>query len=310
MEKFKIKSIDEFDVDFVANYNKPAENVPEAEVDSNINIDDIAPETTSEDAATQILFDNTQADTTFENLAQQQTPPQAPVAVNPVPQQPAKKPEEKKKPEKAKQSGLAITGKIIATILLVATVVTFIFGCFVSVFLDNNNLDIGFSFTTVNADTKNSAAEDAEIIVSKGDMILSAKPDANEYFDIVNEAKLNGESVFVSYSSNPTDENSYSDLYYVKEVVSVTDSNAVLSVVNLTSPAPGYESVEISSEDKSYHGVVKIYAPVLGGILHFASDYSILVCILFILMAAFWCLVLVLIDNQRNKTKKSKEKSK
>lgn len=309
MEKFKIKSIEEFDVDFVAKFNQPAADVTESETDRNINLDDLAPETTSDNAATQILFENTQPETLPEYSEQPQAapvPPQAP----PVPPQPEKKAEEQKKPEKAKQSGLAITGKIIATILLVATVITFIFGCFVSVFLDNNNLDIGFTLTTVNADTKNSSADDAVTIVSKGDMVLSSKPDPIKYFDILNETKLSGESLLISYSSNPADENSFSDIYYVKEVISATESGAVLSATNLTSPAPGYQSIEISTDDKSYHGVVKLYAPAIGGILHFASDYAILVCILFILMAAFWCLVLVLIDNQRNKTKKTKEKAK
>jgi len=306
MEKFKIKSIEEFDVDFVAKYNQPAAVVPEAEIDSNINIDDLAPKTQPDNETVQVVFENTQPESPVPSPAQQQIPRQT-VPVQPKPEN---KSDAKKKPEKAKQSGLAIAGKVIATILLAATVVTFIFGCFVSVFLDNNNLDIGISLTTVNADTMNSAGDNAVTIVSKGDMILSTKPDANEYFDILNEAKLNDESLLITYSSDPTNENSYSDVYYVKEVIYATESSAVLSATNLTSPAPGYQSIEISSDDKSYHGVIKLYAPALGGILHFASDYAILVCILFILMAAFWCLVLVLIDNQRNKTKKTKEKAK
>lgn len=306
MEKFKIKSIEEFDVDFVAKFNQPAADVPEAEINNDINLDDLAPETQPDIADAPVISENEQPEAPAEISVQPQTPPPA----EPVSPQPVKKPEEKKKPEKVKQSGLAITGKVIATILLVATVITFIFGCFISVFLDNSNLDIGFSFTTVNADTMNSAGDDAQAIVSKGDMILSTKPKPNEYYDILSEAQLNGDSLLISYSSDPANENSYSDVYYVKEVISATESGAVLSATNLTSPAPGYQSIEISTDDKSYHGIVKLYAPAIGGILHFASDYAILVCILFILMAAFWCLVLVLIDNQRNKPKKEKAKAK
>ena len=51
------------------------------------------------------------------------------------------------------------------------------------------------------------------------------------------------------------------------------------------------------------YGIVTNYIPVLGGLLHFAMDNVILVCILFVLLAALWCLILVLIENKKPKTK-------
>ncbi len=306
MEKFRIKSIDEFDLDFVNKYNEQksdAEPAP-AEPDLDLNLDALIPE--EESTAVQPISDSADApsDEVIIPPAEENVPPQV------IPAQPVHPPEDKNKPKKAKQSGLAITGKIIATILLVSTVVVFIFGCFVSVFIDNSSLDLGISLKTVNADTMNSSGIDAETIVSKGDMIISTKPDSIEYLNILNEAKSNNESILISYSSYPGDENSYSDVYLVKDVLSTSDTNAVLVAANLTTPAPGYQAVEINTSDKSYHGIVKFYAPKLGGILHFASSglNAVLVCFLFILVAAFWCLVLILIDNQRYKTKKAKTK--
>lgn len=311
MEKFKIKSIDEFDLDFVAKYNEPkAEDAPE-ETDNVLSIDALVPE---EESVTVQPESNPldMPQTMVITPPEAEIPPQAnaPIPPQPVAPQPMQAPKENKKSEKAKQSGLAITGKIIATILLVSTVVVFIMGCFVSVFIDNHNLNLGISLNTVNADTMNSSGADAETIVSKGDMIISTKPDSIEYFDILNGAKRNGESVLISYSSYPGDENSYSDIYLVKDVLSTSEENAVLIAANLTTPAPGYQSIEINTNDGSFHGIVKIYAPKLGGILHFASSglNAVLVCLMFILIAAFWCLVLVLIDNQRYKSKKAKSK--
>lgn len=300
MEKFKIKSIDEFDVDFVAKYNQPAAVVPEAETDSNINIDDIAPETQAENP--EII-----AQSEAPVVAQPQAVPQNP----PAPVQPEKKDEKKKKPEKVKQSGLAITGKVIATILLVATVVTFVFGCFTSVFLDNSALDLGISISTVNSDTKiNSVSEEVQIF-SKGDLVISKKEDNLKYAEIFNEASYGEDAklIYLTYTTVPDNEEYYSDVYRLTGVTSSSESNTVLTAVNLSSG--NYEAIEINTDSKDFHGLVtSFYIPMLGGILHFANDYAILVCILFILMAAFWCLILILIDNQRGKSKKSKSKSK
>lgn len=308
MEKFKIKNIEEFDLDFVAKYNKPAAEDPAADLDNDLKTDDIPEaETQTDNNDTQILFDEPQPAVPYDIPAQQQTPTQ----VAPLHPQPA----EKSKPEKVKQSGLAITGKVIATIMLAVTVITFVFGCFVSVFLDNDSLDIGININTVNSDTSIRTIEDNQekdiLIFSKGDLVISKKEDNLKYVDIFNEAKNGTESklIYLTYSTNPENKDTYSDIYRLTGVTSTSESNAVLTATNLSSG--NYETIEINTDNKNYHGVVtSIYVPLLGGILHFANDYAILVCILFILMAAFWCLVLVLIDNQRNKTKKTKEKSK
>ena len=66
------------------------------------------------------------------------------------------------------------------------------------------------------------------------------------------------------------------------------------------------ETNEIAPEkyaDSETFGIVKFYIPFVGGIILFAINNAILVCALFVLMAAFWCLLLVLIEKNSKKNK-------
>ena len=78
-------------------------------------------------------------------------------------------------PKKNKKSGGILAGKIISIIMLCVTVVTFILGCFVTIFLDNSGTNIGgICFNTMSHDIE-------ALGVSEGDLIISKKCDVTEY---------------------------------------------------------------------------------------------------------------------------------
>ena len=178
-------------------------------------------------------------------------------------------------PQKKNKGALA--GKIISIILLAATVVVFVLGCFVSIFLDNGGSNIGgFCFNTMSADILKS---NGKKLVSKGDLIISKMVEPDEY---VAEELLC--------------------------VPSATTSGCDIHMINSAS-ALGLEDAEIFTTDitnsnqlpytmlaSDCYGIVKSYLPAVGGLLSFAIENAILVCILFVLLAAFWCLLLVLLE--------------
>ncbi len=281
MDNFKIRSIDEFDFDFVAKLNENKNNEIES-VSTNGPITEIAKDNSAENNFT---YFNPQE----QNEVPNETPlsPAQPVAPSAIytPDEPMV---ETAKPQKEKQSGGAIAGKIISVILLAATIVVFVLGCFVTIFLDNHGSDLfGYTFNTVSSDTYDSKGTH---VVSKGDLIIAKKADASEY--------LPGELVAVK--SDYIGENYYSDVHVITFVNSVYESDAEITTVNLAESGMGTET--ISSNDT--YGIVKSKITALGTILHFAMDNAILVCVMFVLLAAMWCLVLVLIENKKVKTNK------
>lgn len=185
--------------------------------------------------------------------------------------------------EKKKSGKGAFAGKIISIVLLAATVVVFILGCFVSIFLDNNGSDIGgICFNTMSQDIEN-------LGVSQNDLIVSKKIEHNEY--------ASGDLISVpSAVENRCD------------IQSVNYSNVYSGDAQLTTTALeggiGYSSMVMASET---YGVVKFYIPVLGGLLNFAMDNAILVCVLFVLLSALWCLVLVLLEKSSKPTTKKQK---
>lgn len=291
MDNFKIKSIDEFDLDFITKYNEQKNN----EI-SSVSPDSLVPENTNTNA----VSDNNQDEinVSFFNTSLNQTPEQetedAPVFQDTAPTPLTQEHEpvsafDTENPVKKKRHGAAVAGKIISTVMLAATIVVFVLGCFVTIFLDNHGSELfGLCFNTVSTDTYDSTGKR---IVSNGDLVISKKVDASEYNP--------GELIVVK--SSYAGEGNYSDIHIITSVLSVSDANAELTTTNLATNGMGTET--ISSE--ATYGILDSYIPALGTILHFAMDNAVLICVLFVLLAALWCLLLVLIENQKTKTKKT-----
>ncbi len=188
--------------------------------------------------------------------------------------------------KKVKKSGGILAGKIISIIMLCATVVTFILGCFVTIFLDNNGTDLGgLCFNTM--------CQDIDTLgVSEGDLIISKKCDINEYSP--------GNLIAI-----PASGISGCDIQTLTFVDVYSEDNASFTITPVTNP--GYTTTVQSS---SCYGIISSYIPALGGILNFAMDNAILVCILFVLLSAFWCLILVLMERSSKTAEPSPKKTK
>lgn len=193
-----------------------------------------------------------------------------------------------------KNTGVLI-GKIVSIILLASTVIVFILGCFVSIFLDNNGSNIGgVCFNTMSTDLEVTGVSP----VSKGDLIISKIVQPGEY-----------------------------EMGDMIAVPSATTGGCDIHIINAVNPM-GIEDVELITNDitnqsqmantvyaSGCYGVVNSYIPAVGGLLSFAIENAILVCILFVLLAAFWCLLLVLLEKNAKqpatikpeKVKKSKK---
>ncbi len=176
----------------------------------------------------------------------------------------------------------ALAGKIISIVLLSVTVVVFILGCFISIFLDNNGSDLGgVCFNTMYQDIES-------LGVPQNALIISKKLEYNEY--------ASGDLIAVPSSvANRCD------------IQSVNYANVYSGDAQLTTTAlsggVGYSSSVVASQT---YGVVQFFIPALGGLLNFAMDNAILVCVLFVLLSALWCLVLVLLEKSKPATKKEK----
>lgn len=196
-----------------------------------------------------------------------------------------------KKAKKGKSSKGMLAGKIICVIMLVVTLLVFIGGCFISIFLNNDGVDLnGICFNTLATDTKLSKEE-----LKEGDLIISKKADFDELKDSLNKPiALPVEGV----------DNDGCKIEYIYSVSNIIEDEASILTYNP-------ETKEISAEkqvgDLTY-GIVTGYVPFIGGVLAFALNNAILVCILFVLMAAFWCLIMILIEkNARNKNEQISE---
>ncbi len=303
MEQFKLKSIDELDLEFVSasrgqsgssNINSGKSLIPE--------ISKTEPETPADDTVVGNYFQKPAQQLDEQPVYNPDTQPVKKKArpLVPIGQGASYSPVGAENAEetldfseddygeatvenKKKKSGKgAFAGKIISIVLLAVTVVVFILGCFVSIFLDNNGSDIGgICFNTMCQDIEN-------LGVSQNDLIISKKIEYNEY--------VSGDLISVpSSTANRCD------------IQSVNYANVYSGDAQLTTTALsggiGYSSTVMASET---YGVVKFYIPVLGGLLNFAMDNAILVCVLFVLLSALWCLVLVLLEKSAKPATKKK----
>lgn len=305
MEQFKLKSIDELDLEFVS-----ASRGQDASININSN-KSLIPEISKTEPDNNV--DETVGTSYFQKPAQQ-------LDEQPVYAPDAQAPKKKARPlvpigqsaatyapvgaenndesldfsdadygevtvegEKKNGGKGAFAGKIISIVLLAATVVVFIFGCFITIFLDNNGSDIGgLCFNTMYQDIESLGVPQNALIVSK-------KIEYNEY--------VSGDLIAVpSVVENRCDIQSvsYSNIY---------SDDAQLTTTAL-SDGIGYSNSIMASET---YGVVKFYVPILGGLLNFAMDNAILVCVLFVLLSALWCLVLVLLEKSSKPATKKEQ---
>lgn len=292
MDNYKIKSIDEFDLDFISKINENnggdiASVSPDGPID-----------TVVEDESINITYnDDNSNENTFSTAEPQiNDDTQEPIAENALSYEPANDEthfdEQNDIESKDKQSAGATAGKVISIVFLAATIVVFVLGCFVTIFIDNHGSDIfGYTFNTVSTDTYDS---NGKKLFSRGDLVISHKGEPSEF--------VTGK--FVIVKSNSAGEEYYSDVHYITSVLSVSSDSAEIVTVNLSSP--GFGTSTISSEG-TYGICLDIgRLPAAGNILHFAIDNAVLTCVLFVLLSAFWCLILVLIENGKNKPKKQK----
>lgn len=302
MEQFKLKSIDELDLEFVAKTRGQtfsASTAPTQKInDISSQPDDIGGPYFSKPAK------SLNAEPTYSPQPEKQEKKPRPLV--PIGQSntgytpvgaPAKQEEKPFIPNinygetevedapKKKSKG-ALAGKIASIVLLSATVVVFVLGCFVSVFLDNGGSNIGgICFNTMSNDINVVGVSP----VSKGDLIISKKVD--EY--------TVGDMIAVPSASNGC------DIYIVNSITpGFGEDQLVASDITNGSHLP------CTVSESTCYGVVNSYIPAVGGLISFAMENAILVCILFVLLAAFWCLLLVLLeksDKASTKTKKEKK---
>ena len=187
---------------------------------------------------------------------------------------------------KAKKSKGALAGKIISIILLAATVIVFILGCFVSIFLDNNGSNIGgLCFNTMSTDLDVTGISP----VSKGDLIISKiiQPGEYETGDMIAVPSLTTEGC---------------DIHIINAVNPLGIEDAEFITNDITNQSQMSNTVYASN----CYGVVNSYIPAVGGLISFAIENAILVCILFVLLAAFWCLLLVLLEKSAKPSNNSR----
>lgn len=314
MEQFRLKSIDELDLEFVSKTraSKPAESGAEAK--------SLIPEINKADSVQR-------SEATVGSAPRYFNPPARPTSAEPAFEPKAEQPVQKKArplvpigqsspsyvpvgaddneqeedldfskinygeahidiPEKAKKSGGVLAGKIISIVMLAATVVVFMLGCFVAIFLDNNGSDIGgICFNTMSCDVE-------ALGVSKGDLIISKKLSASEYAaqDLI--------AVPASESGCSINVINYANI--------ISDSDSELSTTDIANQSA--YPVTIMASD--CYGLIQSYIPALGGILSFALQNAILVCLLFVLLAALWCLLLVFLEKKTPKAASSPKKAK
>ncbi len=313
MDQFKLKSIDELDLEFVSatrghseSVNKETKSViPEISKTETVNKAD---ETIGAHYFTKPVAVPAQENPIYTPQPEpekKKARPLVPIGQTPSPYSPVGAVEETEDEEvldfsdanygeakidddnkKAKKSGGVLAGKIISIIMLCATVITFVLGCFVTIFLDNGGSDIGgICFNTMSHDIE-------ALGVSEGDLIISKKLDVNEY-------------AYGNLIAVPASGISGCDIQTVTSVSVYSEDNASFT---LTSVTPGGYPYTVQYSD--CYGIINSYIPALGNILGFAMDNAVLVCILFVLLSAFWCLILVLMEKSSKPEAPKKEKAK
>ncbi len=293
MNEFKIISIEEFDADFVQN-KRVKKSKPKAAPISLIP-EMIKPEAKPAEPEEPIFTDEPTENIISDSPANEET-------INPEEEIPPKyfvKPSddesdedddiepappltEKKKKNKKSGAGL-LAGKIISIIFICITVVTFLLGCFVSIFLNNRAEAGGITFNTQLRDI--TIGDDT---ISEGSLIISKSISPDQYTENLNRPV-----------SVPVDgkENEGCDIMYIYGAKDITIDYATVEVYD---PVTNQISSRLYSHGEIF-GIVTHYIPFIGNLLVFAINNAILVSALFVLMAAFWCMILILIIKNNKK---------
>lgn len=309
--EFRLRNIEEFDADFVQNLRveKQQPAAPETvtpslipELEKNVPVN--AVQTPPQKSATEIYFDNTIRPPV--NPAPAQTTPRPLVPIGsgqtaiPVSQEkiggattPVSNPvlnfdesdfdTQEEKPKSAKGARAL---KIVSIILMSITIVIFLLGCLVSVFINNNGTNLaGYCFNSQLRDVT-FKTDSGDVKLSKGDLIVSKSLDAAQY----------EKNMIVSVLAKDENGNNGCDVY---SIGSVTKINSSTYDFELVEPQSGNADVRIKSND--CYGLVEYYVPVVGGVIAFTTSSilnSVLVCALFILIVAFWALLLILSEKK------------
>lgn len=183
-----------------------------------------------------------------------------------------------KKPPKRKGIKGLVFAKVLCILMLSSTLLTFIFGCFISVFINNSSVDLkGITFSTLADDVVLSNEK-----MHKGDLIISKKADYTEYAENLNKP----------LALSAEDKNTGCKIEYIYSVSQDTDGETDIFTY---SPADN-KPLNQKYDAENTMGIVIYYVPLIGGIITFALSSPILICVLFVLMIAFWCLIMILIE--------------
>ena len=265
MDEFKLKSIEEFDDLFFEEIKSKKEAKPEP-----VQVkESLIPEISSEP-------EETPAESYAAEPVKAAPAEDVPLYVAPAMNEEARADAEDE--PKAKKSAGALAGKIVAIVLLVFTVLTFLFGCFVSVFLDEDSSLGDYTFSTLSTDVDS-------LELSKGDLIISKKVDQYE---------IGKPTAFASRTGKGCD-----ILTVVYAEYYGTDTQLTVS-----NPADGSQNVESASNCR---GEVQFYIPLIAGLVSFAMTNAILVCVLFVLLTALWCLIIILIEKSEAKKRQQND---
>jgi len=262
MDEFKLRSIDDFDNDFITSVREPKAD---------------AQPVNQEQPKPSLIPEYNPSAAPVQNPAIQD-PLYTPERMSDAPVEPfdidADEPEEKA--EKPKAGAGALIGKIAAIALLVATVVVFVCGCFLTVFLDNKGSAIfGNTLNTLAADTTINGTT-----IKKGSLIIGVVKDG------VDDSAGNHLVVPTTIQAAKG-----CDIVTINEVKAEEPGAGKAYVTS----RPGTPTTAVYTKDSSY-GIVNIYVPALGGLLSFAMDNAIWFCAMFVLLAAVCICVLVLIN--------------
>lgn len=296
MEQFKLRNIEEFDRDFVQTLqSRKAQPAPEApaqpilpdqmqDISSGMNLPPLDP---TEPAGARPLVPIGQKNTIYDPLGGDY--PDTSDTVAPISEE-----DFDPRKQKVKTKPGILVGKIITIILLVATIVAFVLGCFVSIFLDNNGSDVaGFCFNEMSRDIQ--IESDGQVIqtIPQGALVISKKQAADTY--------------------------EMYDFIVVPAATTGCDIQVISGIENLggstrfsTSPiGAGYGATNFIDSEQCY-GEVTFYIPVLGHLINMAiadTVQMIITCAIFIIFAVVCCAVLVLLESANKKAKKKSKKN-
>ncbi|MBQ6268036.1 MAG: hypothetical protein IJK64_09755 [Clostridia bacterium] len=302
MEQFKLRNIDEFDRDFVA--AQQAKKAKAAE---------LFQEPVFPTPETLIEPDPMQDISSGMGLPPlEQEPPEEPRPLVPIGQkntiydpfgedfpdtsdtvEPLNEEDFDPRKQKGKTKPGILVGKIITIVLLCLTVVAFVLGCFISIFIDNNGSDVGgFCFNEMSREIV--IENEGQVIqkIPEGSLIISKKKDPATY-------EL-GDFVVVPAATTGCD----------IQVISGIENMSTGPRFSTMPIGAGYGATNFVTQDQCY-GEVNFYIPVLGHLINMAiADpvQMIIASAIFIIFAAVCCVGLVLLESANKKSKKKSKK--